>query len=220
MARRPPAAVVLTVGGPPRVNLMPRAAIERRAMQALVRRWGWALAATLLMVGVIGAGAFAFQAAADQRLAAANTRTSDLLTQVAALQPVRQKLSLQSDLSAFRASAMATEVAWTDVLASVAAVIPTGLGFADFDLAPGRVPVGDDPQAEVGVEGTIVLTGTESTEMAELIRAVRAVPGVIDADGWSQTLEEELYRYELRITVDQTAYTGAYADPDAADGGQ
>jgi hypothetical protein len=219
MARRAP-AVVLTVGGPPRVNLMPRAAIERRAMRALLRRWGWALAATLVMVALIGAGAFAFRAIADQRLAAAESHTTDLINQVSALQPVRQKLSMQSDLAAFRADAMATDVAWTDVLASVAAVVPSGLGIADFDLAPGRVPVGDDPRAEVGVEGTVVLTGTESTEMAELIRAVRAVPGVIDADGWSQTLTDELYRYDLRITVDQTVYTGAFADPSNASGGE
>ena len=64
------ATPVYVLGGAPRVNLMPRAAIERRERSVTLRKWGWALAATLLLVGLLSGGAFALQALSAQRLAA------------------------------------------------------------------------------------------------------------------------------------------------------
>ena len=62
------AAPALAVGGPPRVNLMPRAETERRAAAALLRRWLWCLVAALAVVAIAVAGAFGqeFGAAAGQ----------------------------------------------------------------------------------------------------------------------------------------------------------
>jgi len=204
-------APILTLGGPPHVNLMPRVAIERRERATLIRRWGWGLAAALLAVAVVGAGAFYLQAAAQQRLAAENARTTDLITQIATLQPVSEKLSLQTELGEFRVQAMGSEVDWVGVVRAVQAVLPAGVAFHEYSLAPGGLLQGEDPAAEIGVSGSIVLVSTEPADMVPLARAVRQVPGVLEVEGWGQFVEEGRYFHELRVTLDQSFYTGAYA---------
>lgn len=208
-------AHALTVGGAPRVNLLPRAVIERRANSSLLRKWLWGLAAALGAVVLATGGAYALQLGAQQRLDAENARTLDLLGQVAALQPVNQKLQLESELADFRTQAMGTDLKWSGVLDTVRSALPTDVGIIEYALTPGGLPQGDDPAREIGAQGTISFTSGTSADIVGLIRSVRAVPGVIDADGWANTLSGSEYRYDLRVTFDQSIYTGAYAAEDA-----
>lgn len=205
------ATPALALGGAPRVNLMPRAAIERRQRATLLRQWVWVLAATLLVIAVVSAGAYTLQAAAQQRLDAENARTSGLLTELAGLQPVRTKLALQTDLTDFRSRAMGTDIAWAPVIAEFTRALPDGLFFEGWDLSPGGLLQGDDPAAEIGLQGDLLLTGGDPRDMAPLIRSIRALPGVLDADGWTQSFEENRYHHVVRVTLDQSVYTGAFA---------
>lgn len=202
----------LTLGGAPRVNLLPRAVIERRERSGLIRKWGWGLASAFGVVVLATGGAYALQLGAQQRLDAENARTIDLLGQVAALQPVNQKLQLESELADFRTQAMGTDLKWAGVLTTLRSALPSDVGVVEYSLAPGGLPQGDDPTVETGVQGTISFTSGTSNDIVELIRTVRALPGVIDADGWANTLSGSEYRYDLRVTLDQSVYTGAYAD--------
>ncbi|MFT4281838.1 hypothetical protein [Microbacterium sp.] len=200
----------LVLGGPAHVNLMPRAAIDRRERAGLLRRWAWGLGATLLTVALLSAAAFGLQTMAAQRLSAANAHTTQLLSDLSALQPVRQKLDLQQSLSDFRSRAMAADVRWSIVLGAVAARLPAGVSIADVELSPGPVPQGDDPTTQVGVYGHIILTSTDPADIVPVIRRLRTLPGATDVDGWTQTLEEGVYRHDISVTLDQSVYTGAY----------
>lgn len=202
----------ITVGGAPRVNLLPRAVIERRERATLLRRWGWGLVGALAVVVLAAGGTYALQLAAQQRLDAENARTANLLAEVAALQPVAQKLSLETELADFRTQAMGTDVTWTAVLDTVRGALPADVGLIEYTLAPGGLPLGDDRETEIGAKGTITFTSAGPTDIVALIRSVRALPGVIDADGWANTLSGSEYRYELRVAFDQTVYTGDYAE--------
>lgn len=199
-------------GGAPRVNLMPRIEIERRERSVLFRRWGWGLAGALLVVVLIGAAAFVLQTMSAARLLAENARTTQLLTQVAALQPVNDKLALESELSDFRSVAMGTDLSWAAVLTTLAQALPADIAITEYALSPGGLPQGDDPTAEVGVQGDLVLTGATPADIVGLIRTIRGLPGVIDADGWAQSETDGAYRYDLRVTVDQSVYTGDYTE--------
>lgn len=201
----------LIVGGAPRVNLLPRAVTERRERSTLLRKWGWGLVAALAVVVLAAAGAYVLQLGAQQRLAAENARTNDLLVQVAALQPVNQKLKLETELADFRAQAMGTDLAWTGLFDAIRSALPVDVGIAEYTLAPGGLPQGDAPEAEAGAQGTVKFASATPTDIVALIRAVRALPAVIDADGWASTLSGSEYTYELRVTFDQTVYTGDYA---------
>jgi hypothetical protein len=206
------AVPVFAIGAPPRVNLMPRVAIERRQRSSLLRRWGWGLAGTLLTVALVSGGAYALQAFAEQRLSAENARTEELMTQLGALQPISQKLSLESQLSEFRSQAMATDLDWTRLLATIHRVLPEDVAITDFALAPAGVPVEGEPEAQTGVSGEIILGSTSAAKFEPLILAVREIPQVIEADGWIQEYADGYYAYTLRLQIDQTVYSGAYAE--------
>lgn len=206
------AAPALTIGGPPRVNLLPRAVTERRQRNGVMRKWGWGLAGALGVVVLATAGTYALQVAAQQSLDAENSRTIDLLGQLSALQPVNQKLQLESELTDFRAQAMGTDLKWVGVLDVVRSALPADVGIVEYALTPGGLSQGDDPTLEVGAQGTISFTSGTPADIVGLIRSVRALPGVIDADGWANTLSGSEYRYDLRVTFDQSIYTGAYAE--------
>lgn len=201
----------LTVGGAPRVNLLPRAVVERRERTSLLRKWGWALIAVLAVVAVGTAGVFALLTAASGRLAAANAHTNELLLQVAELQPVSQKLQLESELGDFRTQAMGTDLKWTGLLETVQAALPADVGLSEYSLAPGGLPHTQDPTTEAGATGSIHFISGTPTDFVALIRQVRQLPGVLDADGWATTLSGDAYDYELRVTFDQTVYTGGFS---------
>ncbi len=201
----------LIVGGAPRVNLLPRAVTERRERASLLRKWGWGLVAALAIVVVAAIVGFVMQLGAQQHLAAENTRTNALLTQVAALQPVNEKLKLETELTDFRAQAMGTDLAWTGLFDALRGALPADVGVVEYSLAPGGLPQTDAPDSEIGAQGTVTFTSATPTDIVALIRSVRTLPGILDADGWGNTLSGSEYRYELRVTFDQTVYSGVYA---------
>lgn len=204
------------IGGLPRVNLLPRREIERRAQSSLLRRWAWGLVAALVVVAVVSAWTFVLQTGAAVRLAQENARTNALLTQVAALQPVRDKLSLESELVSYRAQAMGADLTWSSVIATAETALPDGVTVAGFSLAPGVSPVGDDPALEVGVVGTLTLASDSTLDMVPYIRALRQEPGVITtvSDGWMLEVDGAGYLYTLSLGIDQSVYTGAFTEED------
>lgn len=205
----------LVVGAAPRVNLLPRAEVERRARGALLRRWVWALVGALLVVVLAVAAGFALQAGAALRLVDEQARTNVLLSQIAELQPVRQKLELRTELETFRTDAMATDLAWSQLTAAVEPVLPGGVTLAGFVLTPGGSPAGEDPALEVGASGQLTLTSPTPAEIVTVVRALRDAPGVRTVDVWDTQSDEAGFAYTVRITYDQSFYTGDYAAEDA-----
>lgn len=204
-------AVVSGFGGVPRVNLMPRAEIDRRERSILIRRWLRGVVAALGVVALLAGAAFWLQTTAAVRLALENARTNDLLSQVAALAPVRAKLDLVSELEGFRAQAMGADLEWSRLTTLAEKALPDDVTLAGFSLAAGALPVGDDPTAEVGATGELTLESATALETGPFIRSLRGLEGVLQADGWELTAEAGMYTYLIRIDYDQTAYTGDFA---------
>lgn len=207
-------ALAQPFGGVPRVNLMPRAELERRERDRLVGRWVWlTLGAIVIAVLIIG-GAFALKFVADQRLTAEQARTTALLSEVASLSEVSEALATEAELAVFRTEAMATDLAWTPVLAKVTGILPEGTTLTGFDLTVGGAPQGDDPTAEQGITGTISIESTTPLDIVPIIRSLRGVEGVLYADGVSVTeseVSEGRFGYVLNVELDQTVYSGKYA---------
>ncbi|KRB37603.1 hypothetical protein ASD93_04460 [Microbacterium sp. Root180] len=199
-------------GAAPRVNLMPRAETDRREKSRLMRRWVGALVlAVLVVVGVAAAGLWV-NIGAMQRLGLETTRTNTLLAQLDGLSDVRAMVDLQSELTDFRRDAMATDLRWSGLIATVAGGLPEGVVITGYSLAPAGMPQGDVPEEEIGAAGTVELVSQAPRDIVDLVRAVRPLPGVIDADGWEVTAEDAGYVYQIRIAFDQTVYTGAYKE--------
>lgn len=223
---RPPvtgSAIAAAAATPPRVNLLPRIEIERRERAALIRRWGWTLVSALAAVLVLSGASYALTVAAEQRLTAAQSRTTDLLAQLATLQKVSRALTAEAELTAFRTEAMATDLRFTDAITAVAGALPAGVSLTGFDLTVGEAPlapVDDAASPEPGLEGSLTLDSATPVDMAPAVRAVRGLPGTISADALeisSQPGEggSRTYTYRLSLVLDQTYYTDAYAAGDA-----
>lgn len=205
-------APALTVGGPPRVNLLPRAVTASRQRASLLRTWLLGLLAALGVVLVATGGAYALQLTAQQSLDRANADTVRLLGEVAALQPVNEKLKLESELGDYRTQAMGTDLTWATLVSSVEPALPADTVLAGFTLVPGGNPVGDDPALEIGAAGELTITSTTPTQIVDIVRALRTVPGILSVDGWESTTDTLGYSYLLRIVFDQSSYTGAFAE--------
>ncbi|WP_454116466.1 hypothetical protein [Microbacterium aurum] len=206
------AAPALTIGGPPRVNLLPRAVTASRQRASLLRTWLLGLLAALGVVLVATGGAYALQLTAQQGLDQANADTVRLLGEVAALQPVNEKLKLESELGDYRTQAMGTDLTWATLVSSVESALPADTVLAGFTLVPGGNPVGDDPALEIGAAGELTITSTTPTQIVDIVRALRTVPGILSVDGWESTTDTLGYSYLLRIVCDQSSYTGAFAE--------
>lgn len=199
-------------GAAPRVNLMPRAETDRREKSRLVRRWVGALILAVLVVVAVAAGGLWVNIGAMQRLGLETTRTNTLLAQLDGLSDVRAMVDLQSELTEYRRDAMATDLRWSGLIATVASGLPEGVAITGYSLAPAGMPQGDVPEAEIGAAGTVELVSQSPHDIVDLVRAVRPLPGVIDADGWEVAAEEAGYVYQIVIGFDQTVYTGAYEE--------
>jgi len=203
-----------TIGGLARVNLMPRTEVVRRERDKLVRGWVWGALAAIIVAALIVGGAVFLRVMADQRLAAEQARTNALLIEIAALSEVSSALSTESELTAFRSEAMASDLAWTPVVQKVAGVLPEGTALTGFDLTVGGAPQGADPTAEQGVIGTVSIDSPTPLDIVAIVRSLRGVEGVLYADGQSVTssqVSEGRFAYQLVVDFDQTVYSNAYA---------
>ncbi|MDO8384133.1 MAG: hypothetical protein Q7T17_14285 [Microbacterium sp.] len=210
----PPAPSIIV----PRVNLLPRAESQRRERDVLVRRWAIGLLAVIAVVAIASAGAFWLKWSAEQRLAADQLRSSELLTELASLSDVSRALSLRTDLEAFRADAMVSDVSWTTLFSDLSAALPTGVAVTGFDLTAGASPTAEDPEAELALGGTLELRSSTPIDIAPTVRSLRELPGVALMDPLEVTSEligggdQRIYIYRLRAAFDQTLYTGAFAE--------
>lgn len=204
--------------GVPRVNLMPRAEVQRRERDALARRWGIALLAAVAVVALASAATFWVKWGVEQRLAADQLRSSELLTDLAALSDVSRAVSLRTDLEAFRADAMVSDMSWTTLFDGVAAALPPGVVVTGFDLTTGAAPAGTDPTAEFGLGGMLELRSPTPIDIAPTVRSLRDLPGVVSMEPLAVTSEvtggsdQRVYIYRVLAVFDQTLYTGAFAE--------
>ena len=158
----------------------------------------------ILVALLIIAGAFWFKLVADQRLAAEQARPTSCSLEIASLSEVSQALATESELTDFRAEAMATDFAWSPVIAKVTGILPADTTLTGFDFTVGGAPQGDDPTLEQGLVGTVSIDSPTPLDIVAIIRSLRGVEGVLYADGQSVTssqVSEGRFAYLLNVAV-------------------
>lgn len=214
-------AVSAPFSGAPRVNLMPRSEVARRERDGVVRMWVWIVFGAIIVALLVIAGTFAFKFVADQGLVAEQDRTTDLIVEITALSEVSQALATESELTDFRAEAMATDLAWSPALAKVTGILPSNTTLTGFDFTVGGTSQGADPTLEQGLVGTVTIDSSTPLDIVAIIRSLRGVDGVLFADGQSVTtgqVSESRFTYLLDVQFDQTVYSGDYAATEEGQG--
>ena len=213
-------AITAPYAGIPRINLMPRSEVARRERDKLVRLWVWIALGSIVVALLIIAGAFSVKFFADQRLAAQEARTNALLTEIAGLSEVSQALAAEAELTEFRAEALASDLAWSPVIAKVTGILPADTALTGFDLAVAGVPQGEDPALEAGVAGSLTIDSATPLDIVSIIRALRQVDGVLFADGRSVTssqVSEGRFAYQLDVAFGQSVYSNAFAPEEGSE---
>jgi Tfp pilus assembly protein PilN len=205
-------APVLPLGALPRVDLLPPSEMRRRDMLSRARTWVYigiaALAVAVLAVG----GAWAYNMTTSLRLIAEQSRTQQILAGIAELSEVSRALSTRGALQGMRTEAMAGDLAWVPVLDLVAAHLPDGVVITEYALEAGPVPVdGADPTTATGVSGTVTFTSPAAVDFVAATRELRSAEGMRGADLAELTSAEGVFTYTVRVELDQSVYTGAFA---------
>jgi hypothetical protein len=218
MARNESASV-LTVGGIPRVDLMPPAELERRNRRALLRRWGVALLATALVTVLVIGGAFAMRTFAEGRLATERARTDALIAEIASLSDVGATVSALADLESYREEALRADLDWSPLFDSLEATLPEGVTVIGFDITAGAGAEAEDPASALGASVLITFAGPAPFDIVPAVRGVRQVPSVLFAEGSGARFDEGKSRYiaELTVGTDQDVYSGRFAPDDEED---
>lgn len=176
----------LVIGGSPRADLLPpEIKIEERVRG---QRRGLVLVIIVVVV-LIGAG-YAFAAitaqTAQDRLTAANNRTTELLAEQAKYVEVRQLMAELDSIQDAQQIGISTEIQWAGVVGLIDQALPGSVGWskltvssaspiADFSL-PGS-PLEGLRVAEVKLE----VFSTTLFDKAQLLDNLSAVPGYVDA---------------------------------------
>ncbi|VXB54870.1 conserved hypothetical protein [Microbacterium sp. 8M] len=213
---------VVTPGGPPRVDLLPRSEVERRERDALGRTWVRVGLLAILLAVVLIAGAFAVNLFTQQRLAAEQARSAQLIGQIAALSDVSNALKTEADLTQLRAEAMGSDLSWAGIFDRIRGSLPADTNLTGFELTPGAAPVtskdakADEKAAKtgVGLTGTLTLDSGTALDLGAYVRSLRTVEGVLTADANSTTSGASAagrFTYKVDVTFDQTVYSGNYA---------
>jgi hypothetical protein len=208
------AAPSIPFGGIPRVNLIPRSELDRRERASAARKWIWGVVGAILASLALIAGAMTINWLADQRLLVEQARTNALLTELASLSEVSGAIASERELIDYRAQSAGSDFAWAPVVAELRRALPSGVELVGFALTTGGVPQGEDPAAEVGLVGSLTLSSPNAIDIAQTVRAMRALAGVADADGRLVSTSQQsvgAYTYEISVAFDQSIYSGRFA---------
>lgn len=205
-----------TIGGEPRVDLLPPEIRVQRNAAAIRRRLGYGV--VLLIVLVVGgsgaAGLEAIQAQAS--LATEQALTTSLLVQQRQYIQVR---SVQDEVSLIQAAQQvgtSTEIDWKKYLSEVQATLPANVTL-DTVTIDSASPLTEYAQATAPLQGarvaTLSFTAKSPTlpEVPAWLNALTTLPGYTDASPGSVTLASGVYTVDITMHINQAAYTNRFA---------
>ncbi|CAN5561701.1 hypothetical protein BH10ACT7_BH10ACT7_13910 [soil metagenome] len=199
----------LTIGGEPRVDLLPPE--MRRARKDAAIRAGMLVLLGALVIAVV-AGTFGtslLAAAAEAELAAEQEKTTELFAQQQEFIEVRQNAQQIAQIEAAVRVGTSTLVDWETLLASLTAAFPEGTAVRSFTLQSATPLVGQPqattPLAQAGIATVAFEVYTPTLLESEVwIRSLVPIEGVADVDADSVRSAEGGYLTRLTVWVDET----------------
>lgn len=208
---RPASTVApLTIGGEPRVHLLPQETMERKKVRLLKRRL------LFIAVGVVAIVAFGYGlatidlTAAQGQLNSARTATSQLLVEQGKYGAVTKVKSDTSAIQQAQKEATTQEILWAPFLKSIEASLPSGASVqavnASIDSPLGAPPT-TSPPASIPLEGPRIATValTVSIQQASIpgwLNTLPSITGFVDATPGSLTVSPSTPgSYSLVVTI-------------------
>jgi len=207
----------LVLGAVPRASLLPPELKEEEKAKGVRRR----LVAVIILVIVVVVGGYAFSAigaeVAQQRLAAANNRTTELLAEQGEYIEVRQLADQVKASEDARTLAMSTDVDWAGFVGLIdASLLAVGASVQSIDTTAST------PFSQFGA-ATDILEGERVAEIkfvgaspslpvvSAWLRSLEGLPGYVDAKATGVKLEGDVFVMEIILHVDSGIYTNRFA---------
>lgn len=197
---------MLTIGGEPRVDLLPPEVQKERKGKVTRRRLGLGVIGVLAIV-VVGTGAataLAFQA--RTQLLAEQAGTADLLAQQTKYIEVRKVQDRVDFVKVAQQVGASTEIDWKKYLDDVQATLPAGVTIDTVNI-DSATPLAIYTQPTAPLQGARVATVSFTAKSATLpdvptwLNALATLPGFADALPGSVTLDEATGAYTVSITM-------------------
>jgi Tfp pilus assembly protein PilN len=216
----------LTIGGEPRVHLLPQETMERKKVRLLKRRL------MFIAVGVVAIVAFGYGlatvdlTAAQGQLNAARTATSQLLVEQGKYGEVTKVKSDTSAIQQAQKDATAQEILWAPFLKNLEGSLPSGASVQAVNAAidsPLGVATTNAPPALVPLEGPRIATiqVTVSITQAQIpgwLNTLPSIKGFVDETPDSvtvSTLSATNYQLVVTIHVNNQAVSGRFTNAEA-----
>lgn len=211
----------ITVGGAPRVDLLPPEVRAERRTAALTRR-AWAGVLVVGVLAAIGSGAaFLQRVQAEDALVMAQAETQSLLmsqTKYSDLKATQAKVDLAVGAQKVGGS---TDIDWPAYLEKVQGTLPVGVTIVSVSLDQAS-PLAMYAQSTAPLQGSRVATLTFQATSPTLpsvpdwLNGLATLPGFADAQPGSVTLEDGQYRADITMHITADAFSGRF-DPKAGE---
>lgn len=217
----------LTLGGFPRVDLLPAAAREAIRRRPIVRRLivGVALFAVVVLAAVVGATLLSLASAA--LLQAERDRSTTLINQQLEFADARAvDLALKESVAAQKVATLA-ESDWNALIAEIRASLPAGVNLSSVEgsiLVDGDEDAGNDEPEPLRQEsvGSFAITATSPTvpdveawleRLADITGFAGIAPpvSVSGSDGAG-------YEVEIEVLINEGVFIGRFLEPTEEEG--
>jgi hypothetical protein len=221
----------LAYAAPPRVNLLPPIERERREQADLVRRWVWIAVAAAIAIVLVTAASMLIERAARSHLADERARTTTLVQELTRYQDVSAAARDKTSYTAYRATAMASDLSWAGLLDALRGQVPKGAAITGFDAVVGDATTATAGGATAGTSGstsattgmvaptgtavtvTLTVTSTSPVDQQKLVSGLQQVSGVLGSDlGRLSSESYPSYAATLTVYLDASVYSGRYAE--------
>lgn len=214
-----PSKSALVIGGIPRADLLPIEVLTDRRQRATVRRaWlGVVVVAAVVALGVVVSTIDSVSAATQLRTA--QDEGTALLQQQGQYSDVRQIESQTAIAEAGQKVGGSPEIDWSTYLNKAQASLPTGVTIIGVTINSAS-PLESYEQPTTPLQGTRVATLTFEADSPTLpsipdwLDRVRGLPGFVDANANSVTLDTNTGHYTVDMTVhiNDQAFDGKYSE--------
>lgn len=205
-------ADALTIGGEPRVNLLPPEVQKQRAAKAVRRQLGLGVVGAIALVIVGTTTVMVLATQAQQQLASEQELTSGLLAEQAKYAEARTVQSEVDLVEAAQQVGASTEIDWKAYLDGVQAILPPSVTISTVAVDSAS-PLAVYAQPTAPLQGARVATVSFTAESAVLpdvptwLNSLATLPGYADALPGSMARDETgVYTVAITMHVNDAAF--------------
>jgi hypothetical protein len=202
----------LTIGGTPRVSLLPPEVHARKVARRLRRRLGFGLVGAVILVAAGMGLATVSLLASQSSLAKAQTAATDLATQQSRYSAVTK---LQIDSAAIKdaqATATTQEIAWQPYVSELQKTLTSGMTITAIDAS---IDEANSGAAAIPLQGPRIATlkvsvATPQSSISVWLISLQTLTGYVDSTPGSVKLVDGIYKVDVVLHINSDALLNRY----------